>query len=469
MNWGNVRLKGVRLADGGVAYDGYRGLKYLFVTADEFPPFRVDVRVLFVEELAERGHEIHWVMAPDGPRRRSGIEPLGKGLAWVGAAVAGDSRVAKAVRQLQIFLHDWRAIALLLRNRYDFVQVKDKFIAGAILLLAAKLTRTRFVYWLTYPFPEAWLEDSRTRFAQHPLVARLRGYIARLLLYGLILPRADLVFVQSVRMKDDLASKGVPPALMVPVPMGVSAGLLQSIGGRTAKSIVSPSVLYLGSMYRVRHLEMIVRAFQQVVAAVPSASLYFVGGENQEFGLSIDLVTRRVVNGMAHLGVESPAGVEGKSAVGNVSDQRMTKLHPTCLGNRKEVAQAVDGTTAFGEFRVREHGRRVFQLKTRPQHRQPAEQIAVGRGQSVDPAPINPSTDCGRASTSLPRLRACRSSIRKRGLPPARKASALTSWMGRGFDSVAAMINDSAASLDRAAPDRYGWEGAHPAPGNPPQ
>ena len=51
---------------------------------------------------------------------------------------------------------------------YDFVQVKDKFIAGAILLLAAKLTRTRFVYWLAYPFPEAWLDEARSHVARHP-------------------------------------------------------------------------------------------------------------------------------------------------------------------------------------------------------------------------------------------------------------------------------------------------------------
>jgi glycosyltransferase involved in cell wall biosynthesis len=253
----------------------------LFVTADKYPPFRVDVRVLFVDELASRGHEIHWVMPSERPRSRSGVEPLGNGLAWVGASVAGDSRLAKAARQLQIFLHDWRAIALLLRNRYDFVQVKDKFIAGAILLLAAKLTRTLFVYWLAYPFPEAWLDEARSRVGRHPVVAWLRGHLARLLLYRLILPQADLVFVQSSAMRDDLASKGIPATRMLPVPMGVSAGVLQSVDGQRAPGIVSPSVLYLGSMLRVRRLEIIVRAFQRVVRAVPTASLYFVGGEDK--------------------------------------------------------------------------------------------------------------------------------------------------------------------------------------------
>jgi glycosyltransferase involved in cell wall biosynthesis len=256
-------------------------VKFLFVTADKYPPFRVDTRVLFAEELASRGHEIHWVMASERPRRRAGVESLGNGRAWVGASAAGSSRLAKAIRQVQIFLHDWRALALLLRGRYDFVQVKDKFTFGAIMLVAAKLTRTPFVYWLAFPFPEAWLDEARSPVARHPWVSWLRGHIGRLLLYKVMLPRADLVFVQSTGMRASIAAKGVPAELMVPVPMGVSASLLAGRAGARAPEVVSPSVLYLGSMVRVRRLETIVQAFRRVVDAVPTASLYFVGGENE--------------------------------------------------------------------------------------------------------------------------------------------------------------------------------------------
>jgi glycosyltransferase involved in cell wall biosynthesis len=256
-------------------------VKYLFVTADKYPPFRVDVRVLFVEELSARGHAIDWVMASDQPRKRAGVEPFGNGRAWVGAAAAGTSRFAKAIRQVQIFLHDWRALALLLRERYDFVQVKDKFAFAPILLLAAKLRRMPFVYWLAFPFPEAWLDEARSPVARHPWVSWIRGQVARFMLYRVILPRSDLVFVQSVGMRDSIAARGVPADLMVPVPMGVSAQLLAGRDGPRATTVTSPSVLYLGSMVRLRHLEVIVEAFRAVAAAIPAATLYFVGGENE--------------------------------------------------------------------------------------------------------------------------------------------------------------------------------------------
>jgi glycosyltransferase involved in cell wall biosynthesis len=256
-------------------------VKFLFVTADKYPPFRVDTRILFAEELSARGHEIHWVMASEQPRRRAGVETLGSGRAWVGASTGGQSRLAKAMRQAQIFLHDWRALVLLLQGRYDFVQVKDKFIFGAIMLLAAKLTRTPFVYWLAFPFPEAWLDEARSPVARHPWVSWLRGHIAHLILYKLILPRADLIFVQSIGMRASIATKGVSDELMVPVPMGISAQLLETRSAPRAQEVTSPSVLYLGSMVRVRRLETIVRAFRSVVDVVQNASLYFVGGENQ--------------------------------------------------------------------------------------------------------------------------------------------------------------------------------------------
>jgi glycosyltransferase involved in cell wall biosynthesis len=137
------------------------------------------------------------------------------------------------------------------------------------------------VYWLTFPYPEAWLDEARSPVARHPWVSWLRGQVARFLLYKVILPHSDLVFVQSVGMRDSIAAKGVPTGHMIPVPMGVGAQLLASRDGPRSAAVVSPSVLYLGSMVRPRHLELIVEAFRAVVEVVPTATLYLVGGENE--------------------------------------------------------------------------------------------------------------------------------------------------------------------------------------------
>ena len=256
-------------------------MKYLFMTADKFPPFRVDVRVLFGEEMTSRRHEIDWILPSAKARSRSGIEPYGNGRAWVGAAASGTSRFAKTMRLLQSFVHDVRVLSLARRNKYDFIQVKDKFVGALFGLLAARLTRTRFIYWLAYPFPEAWLYDAEIGATQHRFVSQIRGLVATFLLYRVILPRADFVFVQSEQMKADIAAKGIGMNRMHAVPMGVSSEVLSAIDQRKAPEVRSPSVIYLGSTLRVRRLEFVIEAFAKVLNSVPEATLYMVGGEHE--------------------------------------------------------------------------------------------------------------------------------------------------------------------------------------------
>jgi glycosyltransferase involved in cell wall biosynthesis len=257
-------------------------MKYLVMTADKFPPTRVDVRVLFGEEMAARGDEADWLTQSINPLRRTTVQTFCNGRAWVGAAVAGSSRLAKAVRQLQLFLNDLRVFSLVRRNDYDFIQVKDKFVGGLLGLLAARLSGTKFVYWLAFPFPEAWLYDARQGSARHPLVSRVRGWLASFLLYRVILPRSDLTIVQSEQMKRDVASKGIAADKIFAVPMGVSPDMLSIDDQSRSELVKAPSVLYLGSMMPVRRLEFILEAFARVLLTVPDATLYMVGGENVE-------------------------------------------------------------------------------------------------------------------------------------------------------------------------------------------
>ena len=41
--------------------------RILFMTADEFPPFRPDAEVLFGKELISRGYHVDWIMRAAQP------------------------------------------------------------------------------------------------------------------------------------------------------------------------------------------------------------------------------------------------------------------------------------------------------------------------------------------------------------------------------------------------------------------
>jgi glycosyltransferase involved in cell wall biosynthesis len=269
-------------------------MKYLLMTADKYPPERVDVRVLLCEEMSARGHEIDWLMQSDPPLAHSTVQPFGIGRAWVGASAGGQSRGAKATRLAQAFFHDLRVFGLARRNRYDFILVKDKFVGALFALLAARWNKTKLVYWLAFPFPEAWAYEAEQGISHHPVVDRLRGWLARVLLYRVILPRSDLTFVQSDEMKRSIAANGIPQDRIFPVPMGVRVDLLSTQYEARSEAVKSPSVLYLGSMVPLRKLNFIIQAFARVLEAVPDATFYMIGAERPEYVDALRSEARRL-------------------------------------------------------------------------------------------------------------------------------------------------------------------------------
>src|SRR5690606_15077241 len=90
---------------------------------------------------------------------------------------------------------------------------------------------------------------------------RLRGTAFKLMLYRILLPGADHVFVQSEQMRRDIAASDVAPTKMTAVPMGVK--LAESppddSGARRRIPKDEPCIVYLGTLVRVRRLDFLVR------------------------------------------------------------------------------------------------------------------------------------------------------------------------------------------------------------------
>jgi glycosyltransferase involved in cell wall biosynthesis len=259
-------------------------MRLLFVTQDEYPPFRADVVELFGRQMPARGHEIDWLMqAPE--KVRGDISPI----RWL------DNRVyltrlprrrgllGKIVRNIYGLLGDCYVIPLAFRNRYDAIQVRDKFTAGLLGLVAARLTGAKYFYWMSYPFAESKLDQVRNRYVAHPRLVWLKAHAMRLLLYRVILPACDHAFVQSERMKEDCAKQGIDPAKMTPVPMGIHADQVATAQAARAPHTEKPVLLHLGLLMRLRQTEMLVRVLDRVRRRYPDARLVYVG-EGQEPG-----------------------------------------------------------------------------------------------------------------------------------------------------------------------------------------
>lgn len=258
-------------------------LRFLVVTSDEFPPFRPDVETLFATELVRRGHRIDWIMRSARNEGPTGRVQWRGGEVWLARTDPGLRRIDRLRKHLAGLRNDLRVIRLARANRYDFVQVKDKFLVAPVAWLAARCAGARFVYWLSFPFPEASLLRAKVPNARYPWFSLVRGLTFQAILYGLVARTADHIFVQSEEMKRRMAARGVPAEKMTAVPMGVDTGVIEDAVGAQphATRRRAAAILYLGSLERRRGLDFLLRAFAIVARTHPSAELWFVGDAHE--------------------------------------------------------------------------------------------------------------------------------------------------------------------------------------------
>ena len=253
-------------------------MKIFYIVEDRFPPFRTDVVELFAKQMSMRAHQIDWLMQR-GPEALSLSSPTN----WLGNTVYLSSRsrykglLGRMLNNLLDMWGDFMILSIAIKGQYDVIQVRDKFFASLIAWVAARLTNARFIYWMSYPFAESKLYQACNRLVPHHYLVRLKGQIIQFLLYKIILPRADHIFVQSEWMKKDVAQHGIPLSKMTAVPMGIRTDQVGKSEDAVAPNTKAPVLLHLGTIMQLRQSEMLVRVLQRVRSRYPDARLLYVG------------------------------------------------------------------------------------------------------------------------------------------------------------------------------------------------
>ncbi len=258
--------------------------RFINSTREKYPTFRVDLTALLSKGLAGKGHKIDWHMQSMEPARSSLEVVNEQECVYVGTTHSGKGVLGKIINHLSALYHDLSLYQIIKRNDYDFVQVRDKAFAALIGLVAAKSKGIPFYYWMSFPYVEADAFRAKDREIQIPGLMRafyrLRGMLTGWILYRLVLPRADYVFVQSDQMKHDVAAQGIDQRIIFPVPMGIddekllSDSVLASDDARLKGRI---PLVYVGSMVRVRRMEFLFHVLKIIKKEKPEALLVMVG------------------------------------------------------------------------------------------------------------------------------------------------------------------------------------------------
>lgn len=257
-------------------------MRLLFLTAETCPTFRADVNVLFGKYLPHHGIQSDIVAG-----KTPGIDGL---VRWGGGeAYLCDVDGGQAKKHIKTLWHGVRHLLRAKRSRYQAIQVRDMPVLAAFGLLVARFKGLPFYYWMSFPMPEAQIALASERGLSAGLMKFLfpwlRGRIGRFLLYRVVLPGADHVFVQSERMKEDVAANGVDPAKMTPVPMGVDIADIDpdQLPPADDPRLAGRRVLvYLGTQDRPRRVEVLFEMLALLEKTVLNVLLVLVGDTEDE-------------------------------------------------------------------------------------------------------------------------------------------------------------------------------------------
>lgn len=199
------------------------GRRMLFVAPDDYPAYRVDLTELFSRHLVERGLHIDWSLhrVDTGP---ASIDVRGAERYILPARREG-GRLSRLLNRASNGMRRWRLVAAAARGEYDIVQVRDYIYWGIPFLIAARIARKPFVYWMSFPVLEMRWELATRPYVPISLAGRAANFLHALvgkLVFYRFLRFPDHVVVQSKRMRERLEEQGVPRALMTPVEMGVT-------------------------------------------------------------------------------------------------------------------------------------------------------------------------------------------------------------------------------------------------------
>lgn len=260
-------------------------VRIMYFTHEFHPTFRPDVTVLFGSALPELGVQTELVtLAEPGALGES---------AWPGGpAILAPLPSGAMARRVGVMRHALRVLQKIRADRCDVIQVRDMPVVAAMAMSRARWLGLPFVYWMSYPMPEGSIALARERGLSAGLMKFLypwvAGQVGRWLMKRWILPNADHVFVQSERMREELADQGHDSSRMTPVPMGVDASLIQGdavpplactgAADSIAQRLAGRRVIgYLGTLDRPRRVEKLFEMLDMVRRSEPRALLLLVG------------------------------------------------------------------------------------------------------------------------------------------------------------------------------------------------
>jgi glycosyltransferase involved in cell wall biosynthesis len=249
----------------------------LYLTAEQWPTYRTDLTVLFGKYLPRLG------ITCDLVTEQNIAHDITKTTSWpAGKAILCKVPANRAGQYIVKFLHLCKVLITSDYRHYHAVQVRDMTLIALLAIVMCKFKKCPFYYWLSYPQSEGQIQRAKARGFSGSIrywFPLIQGSIGQILLYKLILPNAQHIFVQSKTMLEMVAKYGIAKEKMTPVPMGVDLEVAQQKLLPSDDPLLSNKrvLVYLGTLDRVRQIEILFKMLVIVRESIPNILLVLAG------------------------------------------------------------------------------------------------------------------------------------------------------------------------------------------------
>lgn len=260
-----------------------------------FPPYsfsnmRIVPQIGICSYLSNFGHSISWVIwtETNSPLQTFSFNNVHMYCMKYIRYFVGNSDLVKGFNQvLNIFKRMYFISQIGKKSNYNLLFVRDSVLDGLIAIYLNRKYGTPFVFELVNPINQDWegykLAKKKPLFMFY-LIAK---FIKLIKIY--IMKKADLVLTTTKWFEGELIKKGIRRTKLMPYPNGVD---IECFTDKNGNNIIEKYhlnnlkvIIYIGTMDKVRCLDVLIEAFAKVKKQKKNVKLLLVGEGNDKKNL----------------------------------------------------------------------------------------------------------------------------------------------------------------------------------------
>lgn len=223
------------------------------------------------------GHEVTWILSSDE------IKDVKKTtFCDVNAFVLPTNNPKSFLRIFAKTINAYKRTCFLFKiiehEKYNIIFVRNGIFDGFLALYIKKRYNIPFVFQIDNPLEQSW--ETYKFYSKHKnfwyFILKLEKFLVMYILHN-----ANLIFPISKWLKDDFSKKGIMPSKMVPLPEGINPYRFMNTNEieirKRNRLEDSKIVIYIGTLDKMRHLEVLIHAFSKVKAFKKNIKLLMVG------------------------------------------------------------------------------------------------------------------------------------------------------------------------------------------------